>query len=54
MAVSGKRPSKADKQQTRHSLEQIAYQHGECGKQSTLSEESKSEERKGAVAAGTV
>ena len=28
--------------------------NGECGKQSTLSEESKSEERKGAVAAGTV
>ncbi len=28
--------------------------NGECGKQSTLSEESKSEERKGAFAAGTV
>ena len=28
-------------------LEQAAYQHGECGKQSTLPEESKREERKG-------
>jgi hypothetical protein len=31
-----------------------AYQHGDCGKQSTPLEESKGEVKKGAVAAGTV
>ena len=35
-------------------LEQDAHQERECGKQSTLPEESKREERKRAVAAGTV
>jgi|GraSoi2013_100cm_1033763.scaffolds.fasta_scaffold09669_3 hypothetical protein len=37
---------KADKWRTRRSLEQAAYQHGECGRQSTLSEESKGERKK--------
>ena len=40
-------PVKADKSQSRRSLEQAAYQRGECGKRSTLSEESEGEERKG-------
>src|SRR5260370_20502354 len=43
---------KADKWRTRRSLEQAAYQHGECGRQSTLSEESKGERKEKAVAAG--
>ena len=38
---------KADKSQTRRSLEQVAYQHGECGKRSTLSEESEGKKGKG-------
>jgi hypothetical protein len=39
-------PLKANKSQTRRSLEQAAYQHGGCGRQSTLSEESKRERKK--------
>ena len=55
-AVARQGPSKdfeAPAQRPASLLEQAAYRHGECGKQSTLSEESEGKIER-AVAAGTV